>query len=60
KGFNVPRVLDEMQSFDLVLWLTGHAALPFLEDGPIASSAAFDNAERVFAGDILTYAFWFN
>jgi hypothetical protein len=60
KGFNLPRVLDEMQSFDLVLWLTGHAALPFLEDGPVASSAAFDNAERVFAGDILTYAFWFN
>jgi len=60
KGFSLPRVLAEMQSFDLVLWVTGHAALPFLADGPIADGEAFANADRVFTGDLLTYAFWFN
>ncbi len=60
KGFSLPRVLAEMQSFDLVLWVTGHAALPFLADGPIADGEAFANADRVFSGDLLTYAFWFN
>jgi hypothetical protein len=60
KGFSLKRVLAEADHFDLVLWVTGHAALPFLEDGQIADGAAFDQAERVFSGDLLTYAFWFN
>lgn len=60
KGFNLKRVLAEMDRFDLVLWVTGHAALPFLEDGVIADGAAFAQADRVFSGDLLTYAFWFN
>ncbi|BCW87908.1 hypothetical protein sos41_10400 [Alphaproteobacteria bacterium SO-S41] len=60
KGFNLKRVLAEMDHFDLVLWVTGHAALPYLEDGTIADGAAFQQADRVFSGDLLTYAFWFN
>ena len=55
-----PKVLAEMDRFDLVLWVTGHAALPFLQDGVIADGAAFAQADRVFSGDLLTYAFWFN
>jgi hypothetical protein len=60
KGFNLKRVFGELQTFDLVLLVTGQGVLPFLEDGPLADGAAFAQADRVFTGDLLTYAFWFN
>lgn len=60
KGFNLKRVFTEMKRFDLVLWVTGHDALPFLEDGPVADGAGMAMADRVFGGDLFTYAFWFN
>ncbi|MCC6920704.1 MAG: hypothetical protein IT548_16015 [Alphaproteobacteria bacterium] len=60
KGFNLKRAFSELQTFDLVLWVTGQGVLPFLEDGPVADGAAFAQADRVFTGDLLTYAFWFN
>lgn len=60
KGFNLKRAFSELQTFDIVLWITGQGVLPFLEDGPVADGDAFAQADRVFMGDLLTYAFWFN
>ncbi len=60
RGINVKRVFTEPRPFDLVLWVTGHGVLPYLEDGPLLEGRAWNNAQRVFRGQLLFYAFWFN
>jgi hypothetical protein len=60
RGINLKRVLTEPRPFDLVLWVTGHAALPYLEDGPVADGRSWNQAAQVFRGQLLAYAFWFN
>jgi hypothetical protein len=59
-GVNLRRALQEPQRFDLVLWITGHAAIAYLEQGEVASFDAWSQAERVFEGNLFAYAFWFN
>jgi hypothetical protein len=60
RGINLKRVLTEPRQFDLVLWITGHAVLPYLEDGPVADGRSWNQASQVFRGQLLAYAFWFN
>jgi hypothetical protein len=59
-GVNLKRFFAEPRPFDLVLWVTGHAALPYLEKGEISRFSAWSQAERIFEGNLFTYAFWFN
>ena len=42
QGINLRRVFEEPQPFDLVLWITGPAALPYLEDGPVTTPEEWD------------------
>jgi hypothetical protein len=60
RGFNLRRVLEEPRTFDLVLWFTGPAAVPYLEDGPAVNSATWQAWQRVFGGDFLIFAAYFN
>ena len=60
KGINLRRVFEQPGPFDLVLWATGHAAAPYLEDGPMISSATWELWQRVFQGDFLSYVAYFN
>jgi hypothetical protein len=59
-GINLKKVFYEPRMFDLVLWITGHAAAPFLEDGPIMATEIWNKRQRVFGGNFLSYAAWFN
>lgn len=60
KGFNLGRVFTEPTTFDLVLWITGPAALPYLEDGPMTTSDEWNQMLAAFGGGFMTYLFWFN
>jgi len=60
KGINLAKVFEEPKSFDLVLWFTGPAALPYLADGPVMSSEDWNQASRIFEGNFSAYAFYFN
>jgi hypothetical protein len=60
KGLNFKKVFYEPRQFDMVLWFTGHAAVSFLEDGPIIASEIWFKRDRVFGGHFLSYAAWFN
>lgn len=60
KGVNLKRLLTESKEFDAVLWFTGHAALPFLEEGPVADRMTWTRATRGLGGNFLMYAFYFN
>ncbi len=59
-GINVERVFTEPTTFDIVLWLTGPAALPYLEDGRIMAGEDWNEMMDAFGGSFATYLFWFN
>jgi hypothetical protein len=60
KGFDLKAVFFEPRPFDLMLWITGHAALPYLKDGPVLDGRSSNQLVSVFSGNFMAYAFWFN
>jgi len=60
KGFNLRRLLESPQPFDLVLLLTGTDMVPFLEDGPVSDRAFWEQANDAFEGEFLSFAVWIN
>ncbi len=60
KGINLKRVFEEPRTFDLVLWATGHGVAPYLENGPMISQQTWAMWQRVFQGNFLGFAAYFN
>jgi hypothetical protein len=60
KGVNLRRVFTEPRTFDLVLWVQGTAAAPYLEDGPKTRKDVWDQLFRTFEGNLFLFAAWFN
>lgn len=60
RGFNLARVFDEPRAMDTVLWITGPAALPYLEDGPVSTSEDWNAMVDAFGGRFGIFAVWFN
>ncbi|OHV76940.1 hypothetical protein [Rhizobium sp. LCM 4573] len=60
KGVNVARIFDDPRPFDLVLWVTGPAAVPYLEDGSTMASGDWNQLTSIFGGNFMSYAFYFN
>jgi hypothetical protein len=59
-GFDLRAYFETATKTDLVMIMTGYGALPFIKEGPLASAATFAEADRVFGGNLMGYAFWFN
>lgn len=60
RGIDLKRVFTEPRPFDLVLWITGPAALPYLADGPVLTGGEWNDLTRAFRGSFGSYAIWFN
>ncbi len=60
QGFNLKLFFDTATETDIVMLLTGHGALPYLTDGPIADQDSFAAGNRVFGDSWPNFAFWFN
>jgi len=60
QGFNLAKVFEEPRPFDIVLWVTGPAALPYLENGPIGTSQDWNGLADAFEGSFGIYMAWFN
>ncbi|MFO1021313.1 MAG: hypothetical protein U0903_11540 [Planctomycetales bacterium] len=60
KGINFKKVFEEPQMFDLVLWIQGTAATPFVEAGPITKPETWERFDRIFRGEFIGFAIWFN
>ncbi|MFO0892915.1 MAG: hypothetical protein U0790_27725 [Isosphaeraceae bacterium] len=60
RGVNLRRALMEPRTFDLVLWAQGGAAAPYLENGPVSTPETWGRINRIFRGEFLGFAFWFN
>jgi hypothetical protein len=60
KGINVRRFFESSNSFDLVMLITGAAALPFLEDGTIVDMRSWAELTGPFGANFMNYGVWFN
>ncbi len=60
RGVNLRRFFTEPTRFDLVLWVQGSAAAPYLEEGQITTKETWTRLMRVFEGDFIGFAIWFN
>jgi hypothetical protein len=60
QGVNVRRVFSEPRQFDLVLWVQGTAAKPYLEEGPLTVPDTWQRINQRFNGQFVGFAFWFN
>jgi hypothetical protein len=60
QGVNLGKVFSQPRDFDLVLWVQGTAALPYLEDGEKTSPQTWSEFQRVFRGEFIGFAAWIN
>lgn len=60
KGINVRRVFLQAGTLDVVMWVQGPAAAPFLESGTITKSNVWENLRTVFGSDFPGFAVYFN
>lgn len=60
RGVNLQRVFTQPRDFDLVLWVSGTAAQPYLEEGDVTTFESWDRLLRLFGGEFFGFAFWFN
>ena len=60
QGINLRRMFLEPRTFDAVLLAQGSAAVPYLEDGPVSDSQAWERILQLFGGDFFSYFVWIN
>jgi hypothetical protein len=60
QGLNLRRVFTEPTPFDLVLWIQGTAAAPYLESGEMTRPEVWSRLQQVFRGQFIVFAVWFN
>lgn len=60
RGVNLMRIFTEPRPFDLVLWVQGTAATPYLEEGTTTSGEIWGRLQRTFGGEFLGFALWWN
>ncbi len=53
RGVNLHRVFIEPRAFDLVLWVQGTAAVPYLEQGELSTPGVWRRLQRIFRGEFL-------
>lgn len=59
-GVNLRKVFLEPRTFDLVTWVQGTSAQPYLEKGHLAKGDAWKNVRDVFGNRYIGFAAWFN
>jgi hypothetical protein len=60
EGINLRKVFDEPTSFDLILWIQGTAAVPYLEKGELTKLETWTRLDRIFRGEFIGFALWLN
>ena len=59
-GINLRRIFTEPTRLDLVLWLQGTAAKPYIEKGELTDQRVWRQLQQVFSGQFFGFAIWFN
>ena len=59
-GVNVERMFSDPRAVDLIGWIQGWAALPYLEQGDVVGSASWTAFEGMISGDAMLFALYLN
>ncbi len=59
-GVNLNHVFTDPRTFNLVLWVQGTAAMPYLQNGVCTSAETWNRLQRIFRGEFIGFALWFN
>lgn len=60
RGINLRKVFLEPRQFDLVLWVQGSAAAPYLEEGKLSRGQTWRDLRGEFGNHFPGFALWFN
>ena len=60
RGINLRKVFVEPRKMDLVLWVQGPAAAPYLEPGEKVDGQIWRDLQRDFGSNFPGFAIWFN
>ncbi len=60
RGIDVPKVFLDPHEFDLVYWVQGSAAAPYLREGEFTTPGTWARLRKAFDNRMLRYSFWFN
>ena len=60
RGVNLRKVFLEPRRLDIVLWIQGTDATPYLEEGELTQPDTWQQINRAFGGQFLGFEFWFN
>jgi hypothetical protein len=60
RGINLRKVFLEPRQFDLVLWVQGSAAAPYLEEGKLTKGRTWRELRGEFGNHFPGFALWFN
>ena len=60
RGINLKRVIEESTETDVILWVTGHSVIPFLEEGELTDEGLWCQLNRTFNGNFLGMSFFIN
>ena len=59
-GVNLRKVFLEPRPLDIVLWVQGTAATPYLEKGELTKPDTWRQINTAFGGQFMGFGFWFN
>ncbi len=60
RGINFRRVFLEPKKMDLVRWVQGAAAVPYIEEGDCTQPGMWWRFQQLFRGQFIGFAIWFN
>ncbi len=60
EGVNLRLMFEDPRDFDLLLWIQGTAALPYLEEGEQTDPRFWRQLQRTFRGQFPGFALWTN
>lgn len=59
-SINFARIFTEPRDFDLMGWMQGTAATPYLEKGKVTDMNVWDEMVRAFGSNLFSFVVWFN
>ncbi len=60
RGVNLRKAFLEPRQLDIVLWVQGTAATPYLEEGELTKPDTWQQINRAFGGQFVGFGMWFN
>lgn len=60
RGVNLNKVFTQPRATDVILWIQGTGAAPYLEFGKVTQPQFWQRLQETFGGQLFGFAAWFN